>query len=295
MATPAPFSVTVHPFPSNTPRSCAYEYGPSGKQNALIFIGGLTAGPHSSSLPHHLAAGLTDSELDFGVWEFRMRSSYTGFGFSSLANDAEDTGAFVTYLRKLGKSKIVLMGLSTGSQDCLEYANRAKSGGPEIDGYVLVSPVSDRETATMMMPQDAFEATIAAAQHMIDDGRKGDAMPQAAIPPIFPSPVTAYRWHSLAASGGDDDYFSSHLDDATLSRTFGRVERPILILPSEKDESVPPTLDKAALLSRWLGACQEGIGSPESAVNPGADHAVSVEESRKWLSDKVFRFLKTLS
>jgi hypothetical protein len=114
MAAPAPFSVTVHPFPSSTPRSCAYEYGPSGKTNALIFIGGLTAGPHSSSLPHHLAEGLAHSELDFGVWEFRMRSSYTGFGFSSVANDAEDTGAFVTYLRKLGKSKIVLMGLSTG-------------------------------------------------------------------------------------------------------------------------------------------------------------------------------------
>lgn len=43
-----------------------------------------------------------------------MRSSYTGFGYSSLANDAEDIAALVTYLRALNKTKIVLLGSSTG-------------------------------------------------------------------------------------------------------------------------------------------------------------------------------------
>jgi len=80
-----------------------------------------------------------------------MRSSYTGFGFSSLANDAEDLAAFVAYLRQTGKKKVVVMGHSTGlhpfppllevcvclfvdlihdsrpgCQDCLEYTNRDK-------------------------------------------------------------------------------------------------------------------------------------------------------------------------
>lgn len=99
----------------------------------------------------------------------------------------------------------------------------------------------------------------------------------------------------FVANRGDDDYFSSDLDDVTLARTFGRIERPILILPSEKDESVPPTVDKAALLSRWLGACQEGIGSSESAINPGANHAVSGETARVWLAGKILHFLVTLS
>lgn len=44
-----------------------------------------------------------------------MRSSYTGFGYSSLANDVEDIAALVTYLKGRDKKKIVLMGSSTGA------------------------------------------------------------------------------------------------------------------------------------------------------------------------------------
>jgi hypothetical protein len=51
----------------------------------------------------------------FAIWEFRMRSSYTGFGYSSLANDVEDIAALVTYLKSRDKKKIVLMGSSTGA------------------------------------------------------------------------------------------------------------------------------------------------------------------------------------
>lgn len=43
-----------------------------------------------------------------------MRSSYSGFGYSSLANDVADTAALVRYLHSLGEEKIVLMGASTG-------------------------------------------------------------------------------------------------------------------------------------------------------------------------------------
>lgn len=53
----------------------------------------------------------------------------------------------------------------------------------------------------MLLPPEAYEATLAAAQQMISDGRGGDGMPQAIIPPIFASPVTANRWNSLAAKG----------------------------------------------------------------------------------------------
>ena len=110
-----PFSVTVHPFPSPTPSSCAYERGNASSCNALVFIGGLTSGPHATSQLESLVQVLQDdADLDYSFWEFRMRSSYTGFGYSSLANDVEDISALVKYLRDLGKEKIVLLGSSTG-------------------------------------------------------------------------------------------------------------------------------------------------------------------------------------
>lgn len=63
-----------------------------------------------------------------------MRSSYTGFGFSSLANDAEDISALVTYLRELGKEKIVLLGSSTGRFSTLEASSTILTSG-RMPGY----------------------------------------------------------------------------------------------------------------------------------------------------------------
>lgn len=129
MSKPSPFSTTVHPFPSKTPQSCAYEYGSGDAPNALVFIGGLTAGPHSSPPARYLADRLQELEPSYGVWEFRMRSSYTGFGHSSLANDAEDTAAFVKYLRALDKERIVLVGHSTGTSDRTTQLAGSVGGG----------------------------------------------------------------------------------------------------------------------------------------------------------------------
>jgi hypothetical protein len=111
-----PYAVTVHPFASPTPSSCAYERGSSSSPNVLVYLGGLTSGPHSSPQIEPLIAALQAStKLIYSFWEFRMRSSYTGFGFSSLAADAEDLSCLVAYLKTLGKEKIVLLGSSTGS------------------------------------------------------------------------------------------------------------------------------------------------------------------------------------
>lgn len=112
---PKTFSVTVHLFASPTPSSCAYERGNSSSRNALVFTGGLTDGPHTTPWTERLVEALQDdSRMSYSFWEFRMRSSYTGFGYSSLANDAEDIAALVKYLKGLGKEQIVLLGSSTG-------------------------------------------------------------------------------------------------------------------------------------------------------------------------------------
>jgi pimeloyl-ACP methyl ester carboxylesterase len=116
----ATYVVTVHPFPSPTRWSCAYERGDPSAQNAFVYIGGLTGGPQAIDL-EALAEALNKSgNISYSLWEFRMRSSYTGFGYSSLANDVADTSAMVQYLRGLGKEKIVLMGHSTGAYSLLK-------------------------------------------------------------------------------------------------------------------------------------------------------------------------------
>lgn len=117
MATNRTFSVTVHPYKSPTRASCAYEQGDTSSLNALVFIGGLTDGPHTVSYIRTLAKALEERrDLSYSVFEIRMRSSFQGFGTSSLLNDVEDISSLVKYLRSIGRKKIILMGHSTGTQ-----------------------------------------------------------------------------------------------------------------------------------------------------------------------------------
>ncbi|CCF35050.1 hypothetical protein CH063_06913 [Colletotrichum higginsianum] len=292
MASFNPFSVTVHAVPAHTPNLIAYERGTTTSKDALIFVGGLTEGPHTNAAVGAVAGKLGGT--GFGVWELRMRSSYTGFGYSSLSNDVQDVAALVQYLREIGKEKIVLFGASTGCQGCLEYTDHEKHANEPVDGYILLSPVSDRQAAGLIMPPEALRKSIEYAQDMIAQGKENEAMPTPLIPAIFSSPITAYRWNSLGAQGGDDDYFSSDLDDVALKGKFGRIDKPVLFLPGEQDELVLPSVDKKKLLERWCQACPSGTVSELSGHIPGADHAVSQPEAREWVGATIKNFLESL-
>lgn len=69
------------------------------------------------------------------------------------------------------------------------------------------------------------------------------------------------------------------------------MDKPILIMPSAKDEMVPPTVDKEALLKRWTSAVPEGRVSGLSGVNPAGNHTLSDVEAQEWFVDRVVKFL----
>jgi pimeloyl-ACP methyl ester carboxylesterase len=93
---------------------------------------------------------------------------------------------------------------------------------------------------------------------------------------------------------GDDDYFSSDLPDSTLAALFGRIDKPVLFLPAEEDEMVPPSVDREALLRRWMSFCKGELASDLSGFVPGADHVVSKPEAQKWIAKRVRGFLERL-
>ncbi|KAK0669085.1 hypothetical protein QBC41DRAFT_250684 [Cercophora samala] len=284
-----PFKVVVHPLAcdpsesSHSPNLTAYEYEPFSSPSALVFVHGLTAGPHTTDLEPVQAA----LPPEYSIWELRMRSSYSGWGYSSLNNDVQDLARLVRYLREdLRKKNIVLMGASTGCQDTLEYNNHS-SRPPRVDGYILTSPVSDREAAVALWSPEALAESLAVAKELIDQGKDYGTMPKEHVP-FFGTPVTAARW---ANNSGAEDYFASDLSDDVLAVKFGRVDKPLLILPAEKDEMVPGLVDKQLLLDKWTAAAPRGVVSELSGLIPGADHVVSSPEARKWLSERVARFL----
>jgi hypothetical protein len=92
-------------------------------------------------------------------------------------------------------------------------------------------------------------------------------------------------------SSGDDDYFSSDLPDDRVAVIWGSIEAKVLIVPSEKDEHVPASIDVAALVERWSGACKAGVVSKQSGLIVGANHRVEYLEGQQWLAERIVMFL----
>ncbi|KAH6636500.1 hypothetical protein F5144DRAFT_488387 [Chaetomium tenue] len=317
--TPPSYPVQVHHYPSaTTPNRLVqtYEHLPSPNPpnqtqppNALIFIGGLGDGPHTIPYPRHLAAHLLttptlpDTER-YAVFEARLSSAFAGFGTASLAQDARELAGLVRYLRgpMQGRGRVVLMGHSTGCQDCLVYvgALRAGDGGEGweevgVDGLILQGPVSDREAIGMGEDGGEVKGSLEVAGRLVREGKGDVVMDREVMPKGWrDGPVTAYRWASLAGVGGDDDYFSSDLPDNRLAEIWGKLEQPVLIVPSEKDEWVPAEIDVMGLVKKWKSFCKPGIASELSGLIPGANHRVDNDAGQEWLADRVARFLAGL-
>ncbi|KAI0887503.1 DUF1749-domain-containing protein [Annulohypoxylon maeteangense] len=289
------FTVTVHPFKSPTPHACAYEVGPANAQNALVFIGGLGDGPHTVPYPRAIAKRLeAEAELSYSVFEFRLTSSFSGFGFARLANDVADISALVKYLRSIGKQRVVLIGHSTGSQDCMEYTSPSHDAAP-VEGYILQAPVSDRGAVSMEIGVSKLDESLKIAKELIDSGRGYERMVPEHLPPSFLTiPISAWRWYALGATDGEDNYFDPNLPDDVVAPFWKRVNKPILILHSGNDEFVPASVDKDALVRRWKALCQPGIASEFSGAVPGAGHRAEEPEAEDLLVNTVVKFLHSI-
>ncbi|KAI0024974.1 hypothetical protein F4780DRAFT_486986 [Xylariomycetidae sp. FL0641] len=293
MAPAGPFTTTVHHFDSPTPHACAYESGLTDAKNALVFIGGLGDGPHTVPYPRVIAQKLeAEPELSFSVFEFRLKSSFLGFGFVRLADDVADVSALVKYLRSIGRQKVVLMGHSTGSQDCMEYTSPAHKLEP-VEGLILQAPACDRDALLMEMDHARLDQSIKTAKDLIAAGKGHERMPLEHLPPSFQgTPISAWRWNALSAPDGEDNYFSPELPDEVAASYWQRVDKPIMMLHSGNDEYVPQSVDKKGLIQRWRKMCRPGMASELSGVIPGADHRVEVPESEDWLANTVVKFLR---
>lgn len=195
------------------------------------------------------------------------------------------------------------MGHSTGCQDVMEYLT-----GPDheanapIDGGIIQAPASDREALEQELDPEVLKNGIAVAQKMVDAGDGEEVLPSNATHGFFPGPVCARRWLSLTSPNhdGDDDYFSSDLTDEQLKKSFGSLpaRSPLCILFSGNDEYVPKSIDKEAMVKRWIAIVKMGDGKVDeenSAVVPGASHdLIKSPEAVPELIKRVLGFLKGL-
>lgn len=301
-----PFTTTgtVHTIPPNL---SAFEptkpLAPSAALNTLLWIGGMFDTLLSVHYPLALAAALPPH---WSVMCASLNSAGMGWGVGSIARDAQDMAKIVAYIKRLRPGgKVVLMGHSTGCQDCMAYTTGSGAElRPGVDGVVLQAPVSDREAIAHHLPQAFLHEADQLALKMCREGKDKDCMPNRLTRPVFGRiGITARRWVDVSSPGphhdGADDFFSSDLPDERLQRTFGRIpaSAPLLVLFSGADESVPEEVDKRRLVQRWLHVTEQHGGVVDGVyggVVEGASHNLN-GQSEEIVGDLVRRVAGFLS
>ncbi|KAL4953398.1 hypothetical protein BDW69DRAFT_165500 [Aspergillus filifer] len=336
-ARPAPLPGLLHTYAD---RLVAFEYSSSAagrpKPHTLLFIPGLGDGLVTVTYLNEVAAALEQTQ--WSIFTPVLSSSYGGWGMSAIGRDIDEMALCVEYIRGYkqnaqpsceNEGKIVIMGCSTGSQDVLTYIScqnprpphpvldHGKRGGPvyrpQVDGAILHSPVSDRQTILSIVAegnkhhspeelQSIYDTAVTRAKkHTYDEhGTLDTVVPipyTTAIGWSSNTVISSRRFLSLAspdspASPAEDDLFSSDLADERLRKTFGMVNTRgilrrssdengnFLVLLGGRDPSIPKFVDKEALLGRWRSAVnsERRYWHRESGIIPGATHMLEGEE-----------------
>ncbi|KAI4364397.1 hypothetical protein MLD38_020493 [Melastoma candidum] len=255
-------------------RGVLFKYGPKPAQVAfktgeykqqVIFIGGLTDGFLATEYLEPLAIAL-DKER-WSLVQMLLSSSYTGYGTSSLRQDAAEIDQLVSYfINKEDSEGVVLLGHSTGCQDIVYYMRTNAACSRAVRAVILQAPVSDREYKATL-PETA--KLIDLATKMRNEGRGSELMLREADPC---APITADRYYSLCAYMGDDDMFSSDLSDDQLRMRLGHMSNtPCQVIFSMGDEYVPEHVDKKALVKRLCRA----LGGAEKVEIEYGNHSLS--------------------
>ncbi|KAJ5890288.1 hypothetical protein N7504_011098 [Penicillium tannophilum] len=196
-----------------------------------------------------------------------------------------------------------------------------------IDGAIMQSPVSDREGILQVLTdgterdspaemRDIYNKAVEEARNnTYEDGDSVDTLVPLSVTSRIgysaSTPVSSRRFLSLTSpdspeSPEEDDLFSSDLSDERLAETFGMVgargllKQKLLVLYSGRDQSVPPWVNKGALLQRWERAIDvdgKEFWDPRSLVIPNASHQLSdpdQAEPRRILVQRVTAYLSDL-
>lgn len=249
--------------------------------NTLIWIGGLGDTYSSVAYPYVLAQSLSPS---WSLVIAALSSTGASWGTSSIARDADEIAKIVSFSRnRRPNGKVVIMGHSTGCQDCMQYLTGSGADArPPVDGAVLQAPVSDREALEEALPQAFLHEANQLALKLCRERKDKEIMPNRFTSSLFGrTAVSARRWVDIASPGPDhmgaDDFFSSDFEDDRLKSSFGKLpsRTPVMILFSGSEENVSDKLDKEALVKKWTAVAKDSgasIDEKNGGVVPQASH-----------------------
>jgi len=261
-----------------------------GHGRVVVLLSGMGEGPLSLGYTEELCERLDRAE--WGLALPYLASSWRGIGVSSLDEDARLVVDACRCLSSVyGVREVVVMGHSTGAQGVVAVARllagMREQGDPyeplpEFAGCILQGAVSDRDWATSVFGAAEMERCIKGARKVPPEQVLKDSdLPSAAggevqLGRYLDTPLSAGRFLSLYAKGGDDDMFSDDLNEQELGTALHWLRAyPSLIVLSGADEYCVDTMTHDARLQRFAAAASSASGlvpAVRTVVLDGAVH-----------------------
>jgi hypothetical protein len=232
---PLPWALSTYASPALTMLDSS-----PGLPHALVVLPGLT--DTLGSLPYTDALVRALHPLGVAVVLPQLSSGLGGWGVASVEADAREAAAAVAALRARGRRAVFLLGHSTGCQDIMAFLSAPRAPECAVQGAVLQAPCSDRLDWEEGSDDEAAQAQLEEATRLVRAGQGSTLLPRAVAAPrpahavgrtgsepmganganITDPPTTAYRYWSLYAPGGDDDYFSGDLPESSQRAIWQR-------------------------------------------------------------------------
>lgn len=260
-------------------------FGPEKPKTAIIWVHGLASSAFSKlSIVEKLVGD------DTGVMTFNNRGHDTvtrvlrlkgkktdkilaGGAHEVFTDCFDDIQGAVDFARKQGAKKIFLAGHSTGSQKSAYFASKK---GKEIDGIILLAPMSDYAGA-VHTDAAGVKKGVAAARKLVAAGKEHAIVPG--------SWADAQRYLSLNTEESLEEIFSYAFPKKT-PKTYRAVKTPLLVLLPEDDEYRDRPMKEIAT---WFET-QQRSKRFVLRIFKGADHSFSGHEVaaakaiREWIS-----------
>lgn len=149
-----------------------------------------------------------------------------GAGQEVFTDCVYDIQGYVEYLGKLGYSRIILIGHSTGANKVCYYS-ASKPYDARIAGVVLTSPIRDRLTAPSYMG-----CILGIMKRLVALGLGKKPL---FVPGVF-FPITPYRYASLFSRGSPEDVFCYGEKPPRPMKMISDMKHPVFVVFGEKDE-----------------------------------------------------------
>ncbi len=239
---------------------------------AFLLVHGFGANFYEAYFPSFAQATAKHGYVSLAL---NMRDHDTGPKVSDFADNEVDIAAGADYLRKLGHSKLVLLGQSIGTNRVLYY--QAARRDPAVVATVLVAgPGNLFEWNVWQFGWEAAQATVDEALRLQKTGRGQQVM----VVDLGPLGKALYTPRYLLSLRGPDARSDPY-------QNIQKVTNPVLIVQGKSDKLVQP--DIADRLRR----AATSSARVELIYLEGADHSFRGQEAV--LSDRILAWLKEVA